>query len=481
MTLSLPGREASRARCSSSSGCSSIWPQRAAAVLLVRQLRHRPAGRHLGGRDARLRLRAGDPALSRPAGRVRPDRELPALGARRVLERLRGALRDGLADRARARSARAARSCAASRADRPSCSCSRCTSRTAGAAGIALRRPRGGDRGRPPPAPARHHRAPAAALARARGLGRLDLADAHAPGRGPRRRGRDGHGLAAIAIGLVVAAALAMLVLDWPERSCRRPHALRSVYAGTLLFVARRVADRRLRPLRPATDAGAEGIRRVQTSSGAGHEPQRAPVQPLRNGRNEQFHTALQQVNDHPVLGGGPGTFDEYWFQHRRVARDVHDAHNLYLETLAELGSAGSLLRWRWACPCRAVAGTLVPARPIALAALRRLPRAREHRLGLGDARDHAHGPVRGSRAHGPRAERQPRRSGCSRGCAGPPWGDGGPDRLRAARPVGNMAVSASSKSTAAGRLGRAQSQARRAWTSRPGPPSRGASSARRR
>ena len=62
------------------------------------------------------------------------------------------------------------------------------------------------------------------------------------------------------------------------------------------------------------------------------------------NGRTEQFHTAWQQVTDHPVLGGGAGSFDGYWFQHRRVNATVHDAHNLYLETLAELGPPGLIL-----------------------------------------------------------------------------------------------------------------------------------------
>jgi hypothetical protein len=62
------------------------------------------------------------------------------------------------------------------------------------------------------------------------------------------------------------------------------------------------------------------------------------------NGRTEQFHTAWQQTTDHPLLGGGAGSFDAYWFQHRRVNATVHDAHNLYLETLAELGPLGLLL-----------------------------------------------------------------------------------------------------------------------------------------
>jgi O-antigen ligase len=62
------------------------------------------------------------------------------------------------------------------------------------------------------------------------------------------------------------------------------------------------------------------------------------------NGRNEQWHTAWQQVRAHPVLGSGAGTSAEFWMQHRRIPGTVHDVHNLYLETLAELGPFGLLL-----------------------------------------------------------------------------------------------------------------------------------------
>jgi tetratricopeptide (TPR) repeat protein len=62
------------------------------------------------------------------------------------------------------------------------------------------------------------------------------------------------------------------------------------------------------------------------------------------NGRSEHWHTAWQQASSHPLLGGGAGTYDEFWFQHRRLDTTVHDAHSLYLETLAELGPPGLLL-----------------------------------------------------------------------------------------------------------------------------------------
>lgn len=157
---------------------------------------------------------------------------------------------------------------------------------------------------------------------------------------------RDGHGLAVIAIALVVAAALAVLLLDWLETVVAIPHGLRRAYAGTLLFIvaallmvvfgrygfpptlARKAYDAFNTPFKQSSASNLNS--RLFSLSG--------------NGRTEQFHTAWQQVTDHPVLGGGAGSFAEYWFKHRRVSATVHDAHNLYLETLAELGPVGLIL-----------------------------------------------------------------------------------------------------------------------------------------
>ena len=168
---------------------------------------------------------------------------------------------------------------------------------------------------------------------------------------------RDGHGLAVITIGLVVAAALAVLALDWAETAISIPHGLRRAYAGTLIFLvtaflivvfgrygfpptlARKTYDAFNAP---APAVGTDLNSRLFSLSS--------------NGRTEQFHTAWQQVTDHPVLGGGSGSYGEYWFQHRRVPATVHDAHNLYLETLAELGPIGlAMLTLALAVPLVAV------------------------------------------------------------------------------------------------------------------------------
>jgi O-antigen ligase len=46
----------------------------------------------------------------------------------------------------------------------------------------------------------------------------------------------------------------------------------------------------------------------------------------------------------HPLLGSGPGTFAAAWLRYRTVSDSALDAHNLYLQTLAELGPLGLAL-----------------------------------------------------------------------------------------------------------------------------------------
>ena len=53
---------------------------------------------------------------------------------------------------------------------------------------------------------------------------------------------------------------------------------------------------------------------------------------------------AAADVSDHPLLGSGAGSFDDYWLEHRSFPAYVRDAHNLYLETAAELGIVGLAL-----------------------------------------------------------------------------------------------------------------------------------------
>lgn len=63
------------------------------------------------------------------------------------------------------------------------------------------------------------------------------------------------------------------------------------------------------------------------------------------SGRAESWHVAWRQFQENRWLGSGAGTYERYWLRHRSSPSfHQRDAHNLYLETLAELGPAGLVL-----------------------------------------------------------------------------------------------------------------------------------------
>ena len=60
--------------------------------------------------------------------------------------------------------------------------------------------------------------------------------------------------------------------------------------------------------------------------------------------RPAYWNVALADASEHIVLGSGAGSYDDYWLEHRSITAYVRDAHNLYLETAAELGIVGVAL-----------------------------------------------------------------------------------------------------------------------------------------
>ena len=71
--------------------------------------------------------------------------------------------------------------------------------------------------------------------------------------------------------------------------------------------------------------------------------------------RIPQWRVAWKDYRLHPWLGSGAGTYESYWLRYRPSTTTVKDAHNLYLETLAELGPIGlGLLVAGLALPLRA-------------------------------------------------------------------------------------------------------------------------------
>ena len=62
------------------------------------------------------------------------------------------------------------------------------------------------------------------------------------------------------------------------------------------------------------------------------------------HGRADYWRVAARMVEREPLLGEGAGGFERRWTEERPAPHNARDAHNLYLETLAELGPIGLAL-----------------------------------------------------------------------------------------------------------------------------------------
>ena len=62
------------------------------------------------------------------------------------------------------------------------------------------------------------------------------------------------------------------------------------------------------------------------------------------NGRWQMWSVAAREFRQHPLLGGGAGSYEEWWARYRPSPTFVKNAHSLYAETLGELGIVGLLL-----------------------------------------------------------------------------------------------------------------------------------------
>jgi O-Antigen ligase len=85
------------------------------------------------------------------------------------------------------------------------------------------------------------------------------------------------------------------------------------------------------------------------------------------NGRTVLWRAALDDFRTHPVAGSGAGSFGRWWLALRASAYFVEDAHNLYVQTLAEGGTIGfalllALLALPLVAAVRARRHPLVPA-----------------------------------------------------------------------------------------------------------------------
>ncbi len=181
---------------------------------------------------------------------------------------------------------------------------------------------------------------------------------------------RDGHRLAVYLLVLIAVSALVALGLALAERRVTPSRQVRVAFAGLLILVA--VASLLAVFVRydgPVTLAR-KGYDAFTTTSGGTPVNLNERLFTFSGSyRSELWHVAWDDYRDNPVLGSGPGTYEAYWDEHRPIQHKVRDAHNLYLEVLAELGPLGLLLLLL-ALGAPLVAGVLARGHPLVPLAL---------------------------------------------------------------------------------------------------------------
>jgi O-antigen ligase len=153
---------------------------------------------------------------------------------------------------------------------------------------------------------------------------------------------RDGYRLGLILLALIALACALVVMADRAPAPSRR--------TGRVLFAVAAVAALAVLVAGVAHEGGPAGLYRRATTamrsddSSAGGSLNGRLFSAAGNGRTAYWSVAWEETKSHPLLGGGAGSYGRWWLSRRPNGFGALDAHNLYLETLAELGPAGLLL-----------------------------------------------------------------------------------------------------------------------------------------
>ena len=169
-------------------------------------------------------------------------------------------------------------------------------------------------------------------------------------------------GVAAVPAGAAAVVAASVDLLDDRGATTREALALLmlALFAAAASVLAARAPRIRVRGVSStvAIAAGAvaatvllavivvAGIHEIRAVGSAPARQQGAPSRLLSStsDRAEYWKVAARIVRDDPLGGVGAGGFERTWLRERPALIYVRDAHNLYLETLAELGPIGLVL-----------------------------------------------------------------------------------------------------------------------------------------
>lgn len=149
-------------------------------------------------------------------------------------------------------------------------------------------------------------------------------------------------GLVALGITAAMMAAAAVLTSraaaraisgSKPERLLRVPPAARWI---ALVIIVLTIVG----PVLVSRDGEGLGRRRAEPAFGANSQR----FTSVTSNRYAYWRVAVHGFRDHPVVGGGAGSWATDWLRLRTIDEGARDAHSIELETLAELGLVGLVL-----------------------------------------------------------------------------------------------------------------------------------------
>jgi O-Antigen ligase len=154
----------------------------------------------------------------------------------------------------------------------------------------------------------------------------------------------DGHRVALAVCLLALGAAAAVLVQGLLAARWQPGRSVRVAYGTAVVLAVVAVAGVALAHYGGPASAARRAwhsFRTPRVEVGAGQSLNTRLVSFSNQGRVDLWTAAWNDFRQHPALGSGAGSFEQYWYAHRNDHSAVRDAHSLYLETLGEIGLPG--------------------------------------------------------------------------------------------------------------------------------------------
>lgn len=155
----------------------------------------------------------------------------------------------------------------------------------------------------------------------------------------------EGRDVASVLIATIAASAVIAVLCGLMSRRIQVPRAARLAYGAVLACAALTLLTVGLAsqggPVQLVRDAY-HNVDQNRVDTGGDRNDLNGRLGSISSmGRVQQYEVAWRQYKERPLLGTGAGTFEQYWLRYRPIGVQVRDAHNLYLETLAQLGLPG--------------------------------------------------------------------------------------------------------------------------------------------